>query len=66
MFLQFQENKEIQERLVNALKVNQSQKQILKEVLIKIGDDNKQYIQNLQIQIRQQQLEMLGLLKNDQ
>ena len=35
---------EIKERLESALKVNLSQKDILKEILIKIGDENKAVI----------------------
>ncbi|CAD8170937.1 unnamed protein product [Paramecium pentaurelia] len=64
--LEYHDNLEIRERLEGALRINQSHKDILKEILIKIGEENKSYTFDIQLQFRQQQLEMLNLLQCNQ
>ncbi|CAK76033.1 unnamed protein product (macronuclear) [Paramecium tetraurelia] len=62
---EYNNNKIIKERLEGALKINQSHKEILKEILIKIGQDNSNQKINYQISIKQSQLDLIYLIQQN-
>ncbi|CAD8067272.1 unnamed protein product [Paramecium sonneborni] len=62
---EFNNNKVIKERLEGALKINLSHKEILKEILIKIGQDNQNQKINSEISMKSQQLDLIYLIQQN-